>query len=106
MVLYEMRTYTLYAGKMAEAVKLIPKSATLRCSPAGRPRSFISGAMLAPSTHPHLEIRGRRRSPQALGRSVRQCRPHGLCRQIPTARHDAARQGYAARALGPPSLNG
>jgi hypothetical protein len=69
MALYDMRTYTLCVGKMAEAVKLYTEIGYPALCPAGRPRSSwdISRAMLAPSTHPHLEIRGRRRSPQALG---------------------------------------
>jgi hypothetical protein len=67
---------TLCVGKMAEAVKLYTEIGYPALCPAGRPRSSwdISRAMLAPPTHPHLEIRGRRRSPQALGRSVGQCR--------------------------------
>jgi len=40
MALYELRTYTLHVGKMAEAVKLYRRSASQRSKRAGGTRSL------------------------------------------------------------------
>jgi hypothetical protein len=107
MALYEMRTYALRRqdgrGRQALYRNRLP------CALSGGQAKKLVGYFQSDVGTTNSSTSGNSRTTPIAASIGPQCwpmPPRGLCRQIPTARHDAARQGYAAGALRPPSLIG
>ena len=76
MAIYELRTYTLYVGKMAEAVKLYQEIGFPAMQKGEHDKKLVgyfqSDVGTINQIRPPLEVRRRRRSPQILAIAVRQ----------------------------------
>jgi len=73
MAVYEMRTYTLYVGKMAEATKLYQELGFPALKKGGHDSKLIGYFQADTGTINQLvEIRRRRRSEKTLGRGLRE----------------------------------
>jgi hypothetical protein len=109
MSLYELRTYTLYVGKMAEAVKLYTELGYPALKKGGHDisRLFPGRHWHDQSARAHLEVRGRRGPAQALGGSLRkQGLRRRFCLQVPAPRHDAGGKADDSGPVGATSLRG
>jgi hypothetical protein len=101
MSLYELRTYTLRVGAMAEAVKLYQEfgfPALQRGADRILPKRYGTINQLCA----FVEVRRRRRPPRALGLSVREQGFHrGLCLEVPPTANDAGSEAAPGCAWGP-----
>jgi hypothetical protein len=106
MSLYELRTYTLRVGAMAEAVKLYQEFGFPALQRGGQDKK---ARRILPKRYRHhqsafafVEVRRRRRPPRALGLSVReQGFRRGLCLEVPPTADDAGSEAAPGCAVGP-----
>jgi NIPSNAP len=92
MTVYEMRTYTLHVGKMAEAVKLYTEFGYPALQKGGQDKKLIGYFQADTGRHGHdqsarssVKVRRRRRSSRTLGVGLRQQGfRRGLRREVPS----------------------
>ena len=99
--LYEMRTYTLYVGKMAEAVRLYQEFGFPALQKGGHDKHLVGYFQSDTGTINQL-VHLWKFDDDALGRGVRECGFRGrICRKIPPAGDDRGGEAAASRAVGP-----
>ena len=105
MALYEMRTYTLYVGKMAEAQKLYTELGFPALKKGGHDKNLV-GYFVA-DTGMINQLVHRRRPARALGGRVREQGFHrGVRFEVPTAGDEPGGEADDRGAVGAASVRG
>ena len=82
MALYELRTYTLHVGRMAEAVKLYQRSAFRRSRRAGKIRSLSDISKATPVRSINLYISGNSMMTPTVARIGPLCMQTGILSKV------------------------